>query len=132
MKNNQESRKITIFIVAVLFIVLAAFGYYYFVNNDKTPAKYDAFAQCLTDTGTKFYGAFWCPHCQEQKKLFGKSAKKLPYIECSTADGRGMLPVCKDVGIESYPTWVFPDGTRVSGEQSFETLSEKTSCILPQ
>lgn len=132
MKNNQESRKIKIFIVAVPFVILAAFGYYYFVNNNKGPAKYDAFATCLKETGTKFYGAFWCPHCQQQKKMFGSSAKKLPYIECSTANGQGMLDVCKNAGVDSYPTWEFPDGSRVSGEQSLETLSQKSSCQLPQ
>ena len=40
--------------------------------------KYDEFAQCLKDKGATFYGAFWCPHCQAQKKLFGTSVKFLP------------------------------------------------------
>ena len=48
------------------------------------PGKYDAFAQCLKDKGAVFYGAFWCPNCQEQKKLFDSSIKLLPYVECST------------------------------------------------
>jgi thiol-disulfide isomerase/thioredoxin len=34
-----------------------------------SPGKYDEFAKCLTDNGAKFYGAFWCPHCQAQKKM---------------------------------------------------------------
>ena len=36
------------------------------------PGQYDNLAQCLTDKGAKFYGAFWCSHCQEQKAEFGK------------------------------------------------------------
>lgn len=96
------------------------------------PGKYDQFAQCLKDKGAVFYGAFWCSHCQAQKKLFGSSAKLLPYVECSTLDGRSMLPVCTDKKIEGYPTWEFTDGSRMSGEISLEKLAEKTTCILPQ
>ena len=95
-----------------------------------TPGKYDKFATCIKDSGTKFYGAFWCPHCQATKKMFGKSARLLPYVECSSPDGQNQLQVCKDAGVEGYPTWVFPDGTRLSGEQSLETLAQKTSCSL--
>ena len=95
------------------------------------PGKLDAFATCIKDSGAKFYGAFWCPHCQKQKAMFGKSAKILPYIECSTPDGKSQMSVCKDAGVEGYPTWEFKDGTRMSGEVALETLGEKTQCELP-
>ncbi len=100
------------------------------IVNAKTPGKYDDFAQCITNSGTKFFGAFWCPHCQAQKQLFGKSAKKLPYVECSNQD-KSQTQVCIDNGIESYPTWEFPDKTRVTGEQTFAELAAKTSCVAP-
>lgn len=100
------------------------------VQAAKKPGKYDNLAQCITDSGAKFYGAFWCPHCQAQKAMFGKSAKLLPYIECSEADGSGQLQICIDEKIEGYPTWVFPDGTRETGEHSFEQLAEKTNCAI--
>lgn len=95
------------------------------------PGAYDAFATCLKDQGAVFYGAFWCPHCQAQKKLFGSSQKLLPYVECSTADGRGQLPVCIEKNVSSYPTWEFKDGSRLNGEISLAQLAEKTSCVLP-
>lgn len=95
------------------------------------PGKLDSFAQCLKDKGAVFYGAYWCPHCQDQKKLFGSSVKLLPYVECSTANGRGQLQVCKDKNISGYPTWEFADGSREGGKLSLEQLSEKTSCPLP-
>lgn len=98
----------------------------------RTPGKYDDFAKCLKDKGTIFYGAFWCPHCQNQKKLFGKSQKYLPYVECSTPDGKSQTKECIDKGIQSYPIWEFPGGGLVSGEVSLSTLAEKTTCILPQ
>jgi thiol-disulfide isomerase/thioredoxin len=100
------------------------------VTQGKKPGKYDTLAQCISDSGTKFYGAFWCPHCQATKAMFGKSAKLLPYVECSEANGQGQLAVCKDAGIEGYPTWVFPDGSRLTGERSIEELAEKTNCPI--
>lgn len=95
------------------------------------PGEYDEFAQCLADEGATFYGAFWCPHCQAQKKLFGSSAKLLPYVECSTADGQGQTAICKEKVIPSYPTWEFADGSRLGGEVPLEQLAEKTGCMLP-
>lgn len=94
--------------------------------------KLDQFAQCLSDKGAVFYGAYWCPHCNAQKKLFGSSAKLLPYVECSTLDGQGQTQECKDKNITGYPTWEFIDGSRLSGEISLATLSSKTSCALPE
>ncbi len=100
------------------------------------PGKYDTFAQCLKDKGAVFYGAFWCPHCQAQKKLFGTSAKLLPYVECSTPDASGQLQTCIDKKIESYPTWELADGTKIPDENSagvtLETLAAKTGCVLPK
>ncbi len=101
----------------------------------KTPGKsgkLDTFASCIKDSGALFYGAFWCPHCQNQKAMFGSSAKLLPYVECSTPDGKSQLPLCTDAGVTGYPTWLFVDGTRESGEVSLEKLSEKTNCPLPE
>ncbi|KKR67391.1 MAG: Vitamin K epoxide reductase, partial [Parcubacteria group bacterium GW2011_GWF1_40_6] len=95
------------------------------------PGKYDAFATCLKDEGAVFYGAFWCTHCQATKKMFGASQKLLPYVECSTADGRGQVQMCADKKIMSYPTWEFADGSRLEGEVTFEQLALKTSCQLP-
>ncbi len=92
--------------------------------------KYDDFAQCLGDAGAKFYGAFWCPHCAEQKALFEKSAK-LPYIECSTPDSKGQMPICATEKIEGYPTWKFADGEVINKVMQLSELAEKTSCPLP-
>jgi hypothetical protein len=38
--------------------------------------KYVEFAQCLSDKGAVFYGAFWCTHCKSQKQMFGAPAVK--------------------------------------------------------
>ena len=118
-----------IYIFVGLLIVA---GLVWLVVTPGKPGKYDDFALCLKDKGATFYGAFWCPHCQAQKKLFGTSAKLLPYVECSTADGGAQTKICIDNKITGYPTWEFADGSRMSGEVSLEKLAEKAVCVLPQ
>jgi thiol-disulfide isomerase/thioredoxin len=122
-------KKYTSWIVtgAAVFLLLGGMVWY-----SSQPGKYDEFATCIKESGAVFFGAFWCPHCQEQKALFGKSAKKLPYTECSTLDGKGQLQVCKDAKVESYPTWEFKDGTRKTGVVSFAELSTATQCPITQ
>jgi thiol-disulfide isomerase/thioredoxin len=122
----------TSLIFGIVVVAVVGIGGFFIYRSTGGPGPYDEFAQCLTDKGVKFYGAFWCPHCQAQKKLFAQSAKKLPYIECSTANGSGQLPVCKDAGIQSYPTWEFPDGSRKTGEQTFAELAAASSCPLQE
>lgn len=121
--------KFIIFIVLVVLIV-GGFGIYSGMKVHG-PGKLDGFAQCLKTSGAQFYGAFWCPHCQKQKELFGSSKQYLPYIECSTPDGQGTNQVCKDKKIEGFPTWLFADGSSISGEVSLITLAGKTQCLLP-
>ena len=96
------------------------------------PSKLEPFAQCLKDSGTIFYGAFWCPHCQRTKAMFGSAAKLLPYVECSTPDGKGLFPICQEKNIESYPTWIFPDGKILTGERTLQELADASGCELPQ
>lgn len=94
---------------------------------------YVGFAQCLTNNGTKMYGAYWCPHCARQKELFGpKSFAEIKYIECDPRGAKADPKACIDNKIESYPTWIFGDGTRRNGEMSFEDLSISSKCPLPQ
>jgi hypothetical protein len=121
-----------IFFIIILVIIVGGIGFFVSGYETKSDPKVDAFAQCISLSGAKFYGTFWCSHCQNQKKMFGPSQKLLPYIECSTLNGQDQLPICKEAGIEGYPTWVFADESRLSGELSFETLSSKTQCPLPQ
>jgi hypothetical protein len=95
--------------------------------------KYDTFAQCLSDRGVKFYGAWWCPHCTEQKEEFGASLDQVPYIECGVkGDTHAKTQVCKDAGITHYPTWQFPPlGERVERVFTLEELRDRTGCSLP-
>ncbi len=135
-KNNQNLA----LALAIPLVIVGAF-FYLIISKQTTPSQpaeasapptaMDIFAQCLKDSGAKFYGASWCSHCQNQKKLFSNS-KNLPYIECAEADSNGQAQICADAKIKGYPTWIFADGSSQSGELSFEILSQKTGCQLPQ
>lgn len=66
-----------------------------------------ALAEHLEAREVKFYGAYWCPNCREQKELFGRSAERLPYVECSPSGRNGAVAFeCVSAGIGGYPTWV--------------------------
>ncbi len=121
----------TKYIIGIIIAVLVIVGGVALLEKTATKSiKYDGLAMCLSEKGAKFYGAFWCPHCQKQKEMFEWS-EKLPYVECSTADGKGQVDVCKEAKIESYPTWIFADGSKLTGEVPLATLVEKTGCTLP-
>lgn len=126
----RMKKGVLIFWLILLAIVIAGVGLSFYSNN--APGRLDTFTTCLKDKGVKMYGAFWCPHCQATKAEFGNSAKLLPYIECSTPDGQGQLQVCKDAGIQSYPTWKFPNGTSFSGEHTLQEIASSSGCALPQ
>ncbi len=74
-----------------------------------------ALAEYLTVKGVKFYGAYWCSHCKNQKSLFGATAAaKLPYIECAKDGDNSQRQLCKDKVIKMFPTWVI-NGQYVTG-----------------
>jgi thiol-disulfide isomerase/thioredoxin len=123
---NKKSQNI-IWWVAGGLILAGIIGLSTYKKNQ--PGEFDTFASCIKDSGATFYGAFWCPHCQTQKAMFGKSAKLLPYVECSTPS-KSQTAACNEAGIESYPTWKFSDGSVVTGQQSFQQLADKTKCEI--
>ena len=124
-KTNPKPRLIYKIIFSVL-IVLSLF----FVGCSSS-VEVDNFAACLTENGVLMYGTFWCPHCIAQKNLFGKSFDRITYIECSLPDGQGQTEFCNEMGIESYPTWEFKNGERLTGKLSFDELAERSGCPAP-
>lgn len=77
------------------------------------------------------YGAYWCPHCADQKQIFGSSFEYVSYVECGIRGSRAEAPECVQAGIQHFPTWQFGDGERREGFTPLKTLSEKTGCRLP-
>jgi len=98
---------------AVLALAVVGFLHFYYNSELLQPPpseKLEALAKHLEDTGAQFYGASWCPHCQQQKRLFRGASGQLPYVECSPA-GRGgpTARACVRENIDNYPTWVIRD-----------------------
>src|SRR3989338_7390785 len=124
-KSSKLIKKLIVF--TIIIAIIGGLGYLY-INNKNKPSKYDNLAQCLTQNGTKMFGAYWCPHCLNQKKEFGNSWKYIKYIECSLPGGQAQTQECNDEGIESYPTWEFADKIRLTGEIPLEQLAEKSNC----
>ena len=65
-----------------------------------------ALAEHLSSSGAAMYTAYWCPHCHEQKELFGKQATaKLKVIECAPDGRNSQKALCDSKKIEGFPTW---------------------------
>ena len=135
MKKNNSLRNI---LVIFALIIVVSLGYWYYEKSQ--PSDLDAFAQCLGTKGVKFYGAFWCPHCQAQKALFGNSKEYLPYVECSNPDEKTQTQICIDKNITGYPTWSIMQASTTAatttevfseGEKTLQELSEISGCQLP-
>lgn len=92
-------------------------------NTSSPPAYEQQLAEHLANEGAKMYGAYWCPHCAEQKELFGDAEDAIPYVECA-ADGENAQPqLCEEKGIQGYPTWEI-GGEFYMGARSLNNLAE--------
>lgn len=128
MKRKEQR---TTILLAIVVLAAVAGALFYWSKYMKSPGELDNFAACLSEKGAKFYGAYWCPHCQAQKALFGKSKDKLPYVECADST-KAQADACAEAGIQGYPTWIFADMSSTTGEQTLEFLAQKTGCVLPE
>ena len=131
MKDEGAIAAVTILLVLAAVLLL--------FTGPATPTKpvaaqaeLETLASCLKSRGVLLYGAFWCPYCAKQKEAFGNAARLLPYVECSSPDGRSQTAVCIEQGIRKYPTWVFPDGSRVNARLNPQALAEKSGCAAPK
>ena len=83
-----------------------------------------ALAEHLTASGAKLYTAYWCPHCHDQKELFGRQAtEKLTVIECAPDGRNSQRELCEAKKIEGYPTWEI-NGQLDSGVKPLAKLAE--------
>jgi uncharacterized membrane protein/glutaredoxin len=90
-------------------------------------------AQHLSVIDAKMFGAWWCPHCHDQKQLFGQqAAKAIPYVECDEGGQNPQVELCRSTeGVEGFPTWEI-NGEYLVGAQSLETLAEASGYTGPR
>lgn len=119
----MKNREIIILLAVLILLVVGNFIYKTYKQN-----KIDNLVSCLKQKNVIFYGASWCPHCAEQKRIFGNSAKNLTYFECSNKETEPQKEDCNKVGIKKYPTWIFDGKKKIEGVANLGTLSREASC----
>jgi uncharacterized membrane protein len=103
------------------------------VTTTSSPAEI-ALARYLAEIGAKEYGAYWCPHCHDQKMLFGREATKLiNYFECDPKGQNSRAEICQATAanLQGFPTWEIK-GQFYSGTQSLEKLAELSGYSGPR
>lgn len=86
------------------------------------------FAKCLNSRGAVMYGAYWCPHCADQKATLGGGMSHIKYIECDAKSPDGRPELCQKANIQSYPTWIMPKQNPLIGSQTLAELSTWSGC----
>ena len=125
--QEAKSKKALLYVVILILFAGAFFAGRYYKDH-----KYDSFARCLASKNAKMYGLYWCPHCADQKEMFGAAFRNVPYVECAMKDKPGELaPACKAAGVKLFPSWQFAGEQPREGVLSLEALSDKTGCSLP-
>ena len=95
------------------------------VVRESTPQTM-ALAEHLQQAGAVMYTAWWCPHCHEQKELFGKQATaKLNLVECAPDGVNNQRALCEQKQIEGFPSWEIK-GTLTSGVKTLKELAKLT------
>jgi uncharacterized membrane protein/glutaredoxin len=115
------SRMLTVGSATATATIVAAFVVFASPPPAATPYQVEL-AQHLAKTGAVMYGAYWCPHCADQKALFGAAASTLPYVECDPKGAKARPDLCDLAGVRSYPLWVI-EGRRYEGTQPLEVLA---------
>jgi hypothetical protein len=125
-QGKSPSRKSLIWVGVMVAIIVGYVGFWYYSNH-----RYDGFAKCLATKQAKMYGLYWCPHCIEQKEMFGKAFQYVPYVECAIKDSHELAPACAAAGVKLFPSWQFGANKPVEGVFPMQELSDKTGCSLP-
>jgi len=124
--SDGQTKKVLTYGLILILLAGAYLGGRYYRNH-----KYDAFAKCLATKQAKMYGLYWCPHCIEQKEMFGDAFRYVPYQECAIKGSPEIVPACKVAGIKLFPSWQFGMDPPKEGVLSLDALSDKTGCSLP-
>lgn len=79
-------------------------------------------AKYMGSRGAVMYGSYKCPHCTDQKKMFGSAFQYIGYVECHPQGPDANPSLCTARGIRNFPTWEI-NGNYYRGALSMERLS---------
>jgi uncharacterized membrane protein len=82
-------------------------------------------AMYMADHGAVMYGSYKCPHCNQQKQMFGEAFRYIKYVECNPKGENANPSLCFAKGVMNYPTWEI-DGKFYEGAMPLEQLSKIT------
>jgi uncharacterized membrane protein len=103
-KTGVRWPKVVLPAAAAVAFVLAGYGLS--GRQEAATAYAEGLAKHLAASDAKFYGAYWCPHCTDQKRMFGPAARYLPYVECDPRSREAKPHECAAAGVRAYPTWI--------------------------
>ncbi len=93
------------------------------ITTESTAAEI-SLAKHLQSIDARVFVSYTCPHCYEQKQLFGKEASAiLNTIECNPKGENAQPQLCEAAGIRGVPTWEIK-GEFYPGVQPLERLAE--------
>lgn len=88
-------------------------------------------AGSLREQGARLYVAYWCPHCQNTRAMFGRDAWEVLskggcVVECDARGLGGDPKLCGKRGVEGFPTFEGLGGKKgmVSGEMPLGRIAE--------
>ncbi len=106
--------------LSVAMLVLAWCG-----ASNSNQQQTTALAECLSEKWVVMYGTEWCPHCKNQKAMFGDAFAKVNYVDCDKSPD-----ACTLAGVTGYPTWKFSNGVSLAGTQDLSVLASNAWCEL--
>lgn len=127
--------------VAGAYNIGSASGQVFYTVKDTSGDAEIQLARHLKKIGAKMYSAYWCPHCYEQKKIFGVEAlKDLPFVECAPDGKDSQTAVCQEVAAKveketgkpfGFPTWEI-NGKFYSGQEPLQDLADQSGYTGPR
>lgn len=113
----------TYFLLITSLIVISAVGLTFTgLLTADTEIDEGKLAKCLSQKGAVMYGSRGCPHCQQQKALFGDTFQHITYVECTEEREK-----CLEEGITAVPAWKI-NGELHTGVKTLEELAQMSGC----
>ncbi|MFH1916828.1 MAG: hypothetical protein ABIJ21_06220 [Nanoarchaeota archaeon] len=110
-------------ILPLIGVLVVAFIISLLITRANTDEEKINTAKCLTAQGFAMAGTSWCPHCEEQKEIFGSAFQYIDYYDCDLE-----AQWCEEKHVEGYPSWVSPTGAASAGVKNLATLKKMSGC----
>jgi len=134
-KKNKRSK----FINASMIILIIIMSFFAIIKINSSEEKEKLSQEGiqnlineLNDKNITLYGMSWCPHCKDQKSLFGENIDELDYIDCDISPD----DICKELSV--VPVWITPDEKIFVGQMSLSEIERissgcdyKGNCDIP-